>query len=219
MAANVESARVLATGGPATGIAQDYFDRLHQTVAVLNPCHEDNYYVANSLMAWGGSVDPAIAILYGATACRFWDEVPPFYLGFDLNFFKQQHHLARQLLDVAAQRATDNRLPFQRMGILFESESYPDVKLAHRFLANQRDQVRDPKLKDLINQRMGRLDGLIVLNDAQQEYESRFHHPLEKPERLIESGILKTFPADPTQLGYVFEGGRFALRELKLRFQ
>jgi hypothetical protein len=217
LAANVEATRVLMTGGPVQGIAQDYFDRLHQTVAVLNPCHEDNYYVANALLAWAGSVDPALDILRAATRCRFWDEMPPFFLGYDLYFFKRQNHQAKEALFEAAARSTENRAGFLRAGILFEAETYPDLHAAQKFLIAQRDQAHDGKLKQLLEQRIGRLAGLILLQDAQAAFEHRFARPLRNPNELLTSGTLKEFPLDPVKLGYVFEEGRFALRELKVR--
>ena len=217
LAANVEATRVLVTGGPVQGIAQDYFDRLHQTVAVLNPCHEDNYYIANSILAWAGRVDPALDILRAATRCRFWDEWPPFFLGYDLYFFKRQYHLAKESLFEAAARATDNRVGFMRAGLMFESEGRPNIRAAQQFLIAQRDQARDARLKQLLEQRIGRLGGLIVLQDAQLAYEHRFGRPLQNPNDLVSSGVLKRFPQDPVGLGYVFEEGQFGLKELKIR--
>lgn len=217
LAANVEATRVLMTGGPAEGVAQDYFDRLHLAVAVLNPCHEDNYYVANGLMAWAGSVDGANAVLQGATGCRFWDEIPPFFWGFNLNFFKRQHHRAKELMFTAADRATANRAAFQRIGLLFEAESYPDIRTAYEFLENQRKQVRDERLKQLLSLRIDRLAGLIALDGAQVEFERHSGRRLRNPQELLESGQLKEFPKDPTGLGYLFENGRFSLREVTIR--
>jgi hypothetical protein len=217
LAANVEATRVLMTGGPVEGIAQDYYDRLHQAVAILNPCHEDNYYVANALLAWAGSVEGAIAILRGATACRFWDEVPPFFLSYNLYFFKQRLLEAKQAVFEAASRATNNRAGFLRMGIFYEAETYPDIRSARNFLVGQRDQARDAKLKMLLDRRIGRLDGLITLQDAQAAFEKRHARRLRLPNELISSGILKSFPEDPVRLGYIFKDGRFELKELKMR--
>jgi hypothetical protein len=190
---------------------------LHQAVAILNPCHEDNYYVANALLAWAGSVEGAIAILRGATACRFWDEVPPFFLSYNLYFFKQRLLEAKQAVFEAASRATNNRAGFLRMGIFYEAETYPDIRSARNFLVGQRDQARDAKLKMLLDRRIGRLDGLITLQDAQAAFEKRHARRLRLPNELISSGILKSFPEDPVRLGYIFKDGRFELKELKMR--
>ncbi|HEX5392698.1 MAG TPA: hypothetical protein VFW68_05450 [Rhodocyclaceae bacterium] len=217
LAANVEATRVLITGGPVEGIELDYYRRLHQTTAVLNPCHEDNYYVANAFLAWAGSVDGANSVLRGATTCRFWDEFPPFYLGFNYYFFRRQHHAAKDMMFVAAARATDNRLAYERIGLMFEADSFPDAHVAQKYLISQRDQSQDQKLKKALDARIKRLDALIVLLDAQADFEKRFKRPLAAPDELIRYGLLKQYPTDPVGLGFVFENGRFALRELKVR--
>jgi hypothetical protein len=217
LAANVESTRVLATGGDLTGARNDYFHRLHLAVADLNPCHEDNYYIANALLAWGGGVDPAIGILKAATACRFWDEVPPFFNGVNLYFFKRQHLAARDMLLEAARRATENRAGYERFAIMVEAETMIDLRTAHRYLVSQRDHARDVKLRGMLDLRIGRLEGLIALNDAQEAFEKRFGRKLEDPNSLLQTGIMKAFPLDPMRLGYEFADGRFSMRELKIR--
>lgn len=217
LAANVETARVLITGGPAANIPQDYFERLHLTVAKLNPCHEDNYYVANSLLAWAGSVNAALSILAAATECRFWDEMVPFYWGYNLYFFRGEHRLARDLLFESARRSPKDADMFQRAGIIFEAEAYPDVHAAHDFLSAERERATSAKLRRLLDMRIGRLAALIVLRDAQSSYEKRFGHALSNPDELIRTGILKQIPADPTGLGFVFEDGQIALREMRVR--
>jgi hypothetical protein len=217
LAANIESNRVLATGGDLKGIRTDYYHRLHQGVSLLNPCHEDNYYIANALLAWAGGVDAAQMILREATRCRFWDEVPPFFLGYNLYFFKHDRLAAKKLLFEAAERSTDNRPAFRQIGIMMEAETYADAKAARNYLALQHEQARDPKLREMLGRRLGRLDGLIVLRDAQAVFEQRFGKRLENPFDLLSSGIMKQFPMDPTQLGYEFRDGRFSLKELKIR--
>jgi len=217
LAANIEATRVLTTGGPAAGIAQDYYERLHLAVSELNPCHEDNYYVANGLLGWGGNVDAGLQILQAATQCRFWDELPPFFLGVSLYFFKRDHLKAKEALFQAASRSTDNRAGFQRLGILVEAETYPDIHMAMKFLIAEREQTHDRKLRELLDMRIGRVAGLIQLQDGKVTYEKKFGHPLRKPDDLLAVGILKTFPTDPVGLGYVFENGQFALREVKIQ--
>lgn len=217
LAANIESMRVLATGGDLNHIQSDYFQRLHTGVALLNPCHEDNYYIANALLAWAGQVDPALIILSEASQCRFWDDVPAFFLGYSLYFFKHQPHAGRAWLNTAAARSVENRAAYQRFGILMESETYPDVKAARRFLSLQREQAHDPKLRQLLAQRMSRLDGLIVLQDAQAAFERRYGEKLENPMDLLNRKILPQFPMDPMKLGYEFSNGQFYLKEFRIR--
>ena len=63
---------------------------------------------------------------------------------------------------------------------------------------------------------MVRLEGLVVLRDAQAKFESKYGKALSNPSDLITSGVLKSFPEDPLELGYDFVNGRFALRKIKV---
>ncbi|MBK7686829.1 MAG: hypothetical protein IPJ25_13150 [Rhodocyclaceae bacterium] len=215
LAANIESTRVLMAGEAiVSGKDQDYLYRNHTVVADLNPCHEDNYYVANALLSWGGNVDAALDILRIATKCRFWDEVPPFFLGYNLYFFKYQNQAAKDLLFEAAERSPKNRVGLQKFGVMIEAEGIPDVHMAKNYLIDQRTQARDKKLKDMLGLRIARLEGLIVLRDAQVSYEKRTGRPLRDPQDLISNRYLAAFPNDPIGLGYTFSDGIFAMKEV-----
>ena len=100
---------------------------------------------------------------------------------------------------------------------MYQAQTYPDLNQAKAFLIAQRDETKDPKFKQLLDLRVGRLAGLIELQEAQANYEKRFGRPLQDANLLLSSGMLKQFPIDPVGMGYVFEEGQFALRELKIR--
>ena len=215
LAANVETTRVLMAGEEIVrGTDQDYLYRIHTVVSNLNACHEDNYYVANALLSWGGNVDAALEILRIATQCRFWDEVPPFFLGYNLYFFKYQHKAAKDAMFLAAERAGENRVGLQKFGLMIEAEGMPDARAARAYLIAQKEQARDKKLKDMVDLRIRRLDGLIALREAQGAYEKRSGRPLEDPHELLSKGYLATFPLDPLNLGYTFSDGVFAMKEV-----
>lgn len=216
LAANVELTRVLMTGGELTGVQQDVYHRLHSAVATFNPCHEDNFYIANALLAWAGGADLAIDILREATNCRFWDELPPFLLGFDLYYFKNENARAREMLFIAAERSTDNNVGYRKFGIMMEAEAQPDLEAALRYLMAERASTRDSKLRDLLGKRIVRLEGLVALRKAQVEFELRYRRKLEDPADIFAAGILKDVPVDPLGLGYQFADGRFSLRELTI---
>lgn len=55
LAANLETMRLAATGMDLGQADTGYLVRAQQEVAKLNPCHEDNYYLANGLLTWGGA--------------------------------------------------------------------------------------------------------------------------------------------------------------------
>jgi hypothetical protein len=216
LAANIDSSRVLAIGGDTSSIYSDYYHRLHEGVSLLNPCHEDNFYIANALLAWAGGVDPALRILREATRCRFWDETPPFFLGYNLYFFKRENAAAKAMLDVAASRSSTNRAAYQQIGVMMQAAGFPNSASARSYLVAQREQSRDAKMREMLTRRIGRLDGLIALNDAQMKYEKQLGKPLENPQELIAKGFISAFPTDPTRLGYQFGDGSFSMREISM---
>lgn len=218
LAANIETTRVLlASEEIVRGDDQDYLYRIHHVVSELNPCHEDNYYVANALLGWGGNVDAALDILRVATECRFWDEVPPFFLGHNLYFFKYQYKAAKESLFLAAERSPENRVALQRFGVMVEAEGIPDARMARGYLVAQQKQARDKALKDMLELRIRRLDGLILLRDAQAAYVKKTGRPLEDPQLLITDGYLSAFPMDPLRLGYTYSNGIFAMTEVGVK--
>ena len=190
--------------------------RARRVVAQLNPCHEDNYYQGNALLTWGGAVAEGNDLLRRATECRTWDEVPPFFYGFNQYFFLHDIEGARAALETAATRATDNAAGFRKFAIMLAAGELKDDSAALDFLQRERAATADPRLQGMLDKRITRVEGLITLRSAQQRYEARFGQPLSDPAALIESGELDAFPNDPLRIGYEFADGRFRLKELKI---
>ncbi|MFT3757750.1 hypothetical protein [Thauera sp.] len=219
LAANFESIRAVATASDAPEAAEanaSFAIRARRVVAQLNPCHEDNYYQGNALLTWGGAVAEGNDLLRRATDCRFWDEVPPFFYGFNQYFFLHDVDGARAALETAAERATDNAAGFRKFAIMLAAGELMDDSAALEFLQREHAQTSDPKLQGMLDKRIIRLQGLMALRAAQQRYEARFGQALTNPQALIDSGELNAFPDDPLRIGYEFAEGRFRLRELKI---
>lgn len=216
LAANLETMRLAATGVDWGMADTDYLVRAQQVVAELNPCHEDNYYLANGLLTWGGAYREGREVLRRASVCRFWDEYPPFFYGFNKFFFERDVTVAATYLEKAASRATLNAAGFRKLAIMLKAEQIEDERLALEFLQSERDQASDSKLKVMLDKRVQRLRGLVVLRDAQRRFEARVGKPLAEPEQLIEEGLLSAFPEDPLQLGYEFINKRFVLKKMKV---
>lgn len=219
LAANFESIRAVATASDAPEAAEanaSFAIRARRVVAQLNPCHEDNYYQGNALLTWGGAVADGNELLKRATDCRTWDEVPPFFYGFNQYFFLHDVEGARAALEIAAERATDNAAGFRKFAIMLAAGELNDDSAALEFLQRERAATADPKLQGMLDKRVTRLEGLIALRAAQQRYEARFGHALTDPTALIDSGELDAFPNDPLRIGYEFTEGRFRLKELKI---
>lgn len=216
LAANLEAMRVAAIGPRDEKSLADFRLRAHEQVSQLNACHEDNFYLSNAMLSWGGSVDEGNKILERATACRHWDDIPPFFLGFNRYFFYRDTEGAVEALDMAAERSRNNRPALQRMAIVIESRQFDDEKMAAAYLRGQRDEAKDKQLAEMLDRRLQRLEGLIALRDAQTRFEQKHGRALQSPNELLTSGIMQQFPQDPLRIGYEFIDGRFRMKAMKI---
>lgn len=215
LAADLETMRLSATGMDDRGVDTGYLVRAQREVARLNPCHEDNYYLANGLLTWGGAVDEGNEVLRAAVECRFWDEFPPFFYGINLSFFQRDNEEAARVLEIGAQRSTHNAAAMQRLAVMLRAEQFADERLALNYLTQQRDSATDAKLRDMLDKRVIRLQGLIYLREAQRRYEID-QGPLTDLQQLIHQGIIAELPTDPLRLGYELRNGRIELKKLKI---
>jgi len=191
--------------------------RAHRTVALLNPCHEDNYYLGNAILTWGGMENQGNELLKRAIECRFWDEIPPFFYGFNQYFFHRNIDEARKALELAATRATDNAAALRKLAIMITVEQMEDDQMALNYLRDQMESAKDTRLQQMLQKRVQRLEGLITLRHAQHRYEKQTGRQLTEPGQLISSGILNEIPEDPMRLGYEFIDGKFRLKQLKIQ--
>src|SRR5690606_24753430 len=215
LAADLETMRLSATGMDDRGVDTGYLVRAQREVARLNACHEDNYYLANGLLTWGGAVEQGNEVLRAAVECRFWDEFPPFFYGINLSFFQRDNEEAARVLEIGARRSTDNAAAMQKLAVMLRAEQFADERLALNYLIQQRDSSVDPKLKDMLDKRVIRLQGMIQLREAQRQYESE-HGPLRDLQQLVDRGLLDELPTDPLRLGYELRGGSIELKKLKI---
>lgn len=215
LAASLETMRLAATGTDSGQADTGYLVRAQLVVAELNPCHEDNYYLANGLLTWGGADREATEVLRRAMRCRFWDELPPFFYGFNKAFFYKDIPEASRALELAAQRATDNAAGFRKLAVMLQAESLADEGLALDYLIAQRDTTGDPKLRGMLDKRVGRLQGLVTLREAQRRFE-KMYGPLRSLEQLVERDLVGALPNDPLRLGYELRDGRIVLKKMKV---
>ena len=221
LAANLESMRLAATGmdiNPLTGSVDGrYLLRAHDVVTRLNACHEDNYYLANAILAWGGADEEASTILLKAAECRYWDFLPPFLYGFNQYFFERNISEARRGLELAAERSSANARLIRRFAIMITAEELDDQAMALAYLEEQKAQTSDKALAASLEDRIRRLEGLIALRNAQEVYEVQNGVDLQSPQQLVNSGLLEAIPEDPLGIGYDFVGGQFKLRQLRIK--
>lgn len=221
LAADFETIRAMATANDDAAHVEasaSFRIRAHRAVAQMNPCHEDNYYVANAILSWGGAPSEGVDVLRRATDCRFWDELPPFFYGFNEWFFNRDAETARKAFEVAAQRAADPQqaAAMRRIGIMMEAGEFRDERAALTFLQQERSKAGDDRLREMLDKRVARLEGLMALRDAHARYEEQTGLQLIDPRMLLTTGLLSSFPDDPLGLGYEFADGRFRLREISI---
>ena len=215
LAADLETMRLAATGMEDGQSDSNYLVRAQQVVAQLNACHEDNYYMANGLLAWGGAVSEGNQVLQAAVQCRTWDFIPAFYYGINLAFFRRDTAEASRMLELGAQRSPENAANLRKMAVMLQAETFADEKLALDYLIRQRDAASDPKLRGMLDKRVVRLQGLVALREAQRRFETK-NGTLQTLEQLVESGLLTALPDDPLRLGYELKDGRIILKKMKI---
>lgn len=215
LAADMEVVRLAATGIDDRGVDTGYLIRAQQEVSRLNPCHEDNYYLANGLLTWGGAVEDGNRVLEAAVDCRFWDYIPPFFYGVNLSFFQRDNARAALVLERGAERSPENAAALRKLAIMLRAERFADERLALSYLIQQRDSTTDPKLKGMLDKRVVRVQGLLDLRAAQRRYEVAYG-PLRDLRQLLDSGFLVRIPDDPLRLGYEIKGGRIELKKMKV---
>lgn len=215
LAADLETMRLAATGVESGQADTNYLIRAQQVVAQLNACHEDNYYMANGLLTWGGAVSEGNQVLRAAVLCRIWDFMPAFFYGVNLAFFQHDIAEAQRILELAAQRSPENAVVVRKLAVMLQAESFADEKLALDYLTQQRDAASDPKLRGMLDKRVVRLQGLVALREAQRRYEAR-NGALVSLEQLVESGLLPALPDDPLRLGYELRDGKIILKKIQI---
>ncbi|MDP9938235.1 hypothetical protein J2W71_000357 [Pseudomonas sp. 3400] len=215
LAASLEAIRLSSTGISYSGVDTDYLIRSQRVVAELNACHEDNYYLANGLLTWGGAVQEGNHVLKAAMACRFWDYVPAFFYGVNLAFFQRQYSEASVVMVLAAERSQENSATLRRLAISLRAEGFADETLALSYLTQQRDSTKEPSLREMLDKRVVRLQGLIDLRAAQRRYELA-SGPLSDLQQLVSSGLLTELPQDPLNLGYELRDGLVEMKKLKI---
>lgn len=169
----------------------------------FNPRHEDNYYLAAALLSWSGYVPDAELILRRAADSRPFDMLPPFFLAFDYYHFDHQPVLGAHWMSEAARRADSesNRISLTRIASRW-AEKGGDPREALRLVRVLIAQARYGTLRQFLQLRATRLEGLIVLLDADKSYRQRFGKPASSLDDYVTARQLNQLPVDPLGLGY-----------------
>lgn len=216
LAADLQAMRAVISAGGMRPDEAGFRARGHLVASQLNPCHEDNYWIGNSELTWGGGPDEAYTLTRRAMNCRLWDPWPAFFHGFNNFFFRRDIVAARAALEVGASRADEKTAAaFRNFAIGMLLQEAENASIALEMVRVEAARTEEPRLRRLLEQRVKRLEGLVALRRAHQEFRSRFGRELNRPQELIDHGLLSGPPEDPTGLGYVFENGEFNLARLQ----
>ncbi|MBV8633400.1 MAG: hypothetical protein JO002_02830 [Burkholderiaceae bacterium] len=203
LAANVNATRALMVG--VMDLAPGDFKILGQVqrdVALLNPYHADNYYIAQAILPWADQLRPAQYVLERAAKARSGDIMPYFFLGFDAYYFDHDFIRSGSYFRAAAdQTSGDQREQMLYMAAKFD-EKADDTDLAIKVIQQVRESAKNPGLKAFLDQRILRLERLKVLREAARRYASLRGQPLSSLDQLVAAGILPALPEDPLNVGY-----------------
>lgn len=177
---------------------------LQADAAILNPRHEDNYYIANAILPWQGYVSETQFILKRAAQARPWDAWPAFFYSFNLGYFERQHDEAARWAEEAASRSSDNANAFRALAAKWY-ERGDDTEHAIDMIQRIQRSTPDPRVQRLLSARIQRLEGLRALREAASTYQARFGKPPEQLQALVDSGLIIALPDDPLRLGYTLD--------------
>lgn len=176
--------------------------KVHRDIAFLQPCQEDNYYVAQAFLPWIGELASADEILKAAAECRGRDTMPGFFLAFNAFYFRKDFMEAGEWFAETAKRGDEKqRDQFLYMASRFY-EKGEDLNLAAAVIRGMGMNAANEQLKQFLLARALRVDHLRELRTAATDYNERFGKPLDNLQLLVDSGVLSQIPVDPLGKGY-----------------
>lgn len=176
---------------------------LQADAAWLNPGHEDNYYVAAAILPWNGEFEAGQDVLRKASRARPFDWQPAFYYAFDIYHFERDPLRAAKVLRAAAPRARseNDRYALETVASYWLERGH-EPRAAVRAIEAMADGARSGRFRAYLQLRANRLRGLILLQEAAQQYQLRTGRPIHRLEDLVTAGLIAELPADPFGFGY-----------------
>lgn len=177
--------------------------RAQMDAARFNPRHEDNYYLAAALLSWSDHVPEAEFVLQRAAETRPFDMLPAFFLAFDYYHFDHERALGARWMAEASRRADSeaNRISLTRIASRW-AERGDDPREALGLVRMLIAQARYGALRQYLQARAMRLEGLIALQGADREYRRRFGKPATTLNDYLSARLLAQLPQDPLGMGY-----------------
>ena len=180
--------------------------QVQRDAAWLNPAHEDNYYLAASILPWNGQFDAAQYVLEKAAQARPYDWQPAFYYAFNFYYIKKDPVTAANALLQAAPRvrSESNRMAMENLAYVWYEKGY-DPATALSLLENSAKTARTGALRRFLMARVERLKALMTLQQASAEFQRRHGRVPRNLEELVAGGLMKQIPADPFGQGFALD--------------
>lgn len=204
LAANLAGFRVLVASTDRMS-KEDYAvqARLQKDIAWLNPAHEDNYFIAASILPWSGEVDAAQYVLRRAADARPFDWTPLFYYGFGFYHFKSKPAEGARWLLAGAERATNpqDQWALQNVAAQWIEKGY-ETRAAANLVEAMSSSAPAGNFRKYLHLRALRLGDLARLRELADTYAGLTGKKLTRLDDLVSAGLLESLPKDPLGLGY-----------------
>lgn len=178
---------------------------LAEDVSLLNPRHEDNYYMAAAMLPWQGHVDAGQTALLRAADSRPWDMWPAFFYAFNASYFRHEYALAAEWAEKAAGRTGEPNASALRSMAAKWHERGDDPQQGIEMIERIKTITHSPRSLALMDARIARLRGLQTLREAAQAFAAAKGHPPAQLDDLVRAGLLSELPQDPLNIGYTLD--------------
>ncbi|HLA35102.1 MAG TPA: hypothetical protein VJ001_09605 [Rhodocyclaceae bacterium] len=176
---------------------------LQQDISWFNPFHEDNYYIAASILSWGGQVPATQTILRRAGNARTFDYLPLFHYGFNLYHFYNDPVRGAEALLAATPRASavQDQWALQNIAAQWIERGYRLDEAAYRVEAMAKS-APPGNFRRYLAVRAARLRMLEELRKHALRYQHISGRKLESIDELVAAGIVAALPQDPLKVGF-----------------
>lgn len=180
--------------------------QLQKDLSMLNPAHEDNYYIAAAILSEPRLVPAAQVILRRAADARPNDWTPLFYYGFNRYHFEKNPAAGAKALLEAVPRAKDpqDRWALENVAAKWIERGYRAAEAA-RLVDGMAKSSPPGTFRRYLESRAKRLRDLDQLKALAAEYQLKYGRKLERIDELVAAGMIATLPADPLGAGYAVD--------------
>ena len=173
----------------------------------LDPYFFQTCYYIQAFLPWGARMaKEAVALLEISKTHRYWDWTPGFYIGFDYFYFLKNNLTAsRYLMEASEIPNSPSLLPMLGTRL---AQKGGQTMAGIVFLKAMYEKAGTETEKKRISLRIKALTDVLTLEKGISEFSSKFDHPPQSLEELVNAGILKKLPENPYKKPYTYENGR-----------